>query len=97
MTDKNKKKRDERQRKARERLERFLVPQAKELLRQQVEKEGYPELKQTKDQSAKCKRQIESLMKCANNLFDEVKFTMKQANNLCEYISDMPAGEDKNE
>ena len=25
-----------------------------------------------------------------------IKFTKKQANNLCEYISDMPAGEDKN-
>ena len=35
-------------------------------------------------------------MKCANNLFDLAIFIEKQANNLCEYISDMPAGEDKN-
>ena len=34
-------------------------------------------------------------MKCANNLFDLAVFTEKQANNLCENISDMPEGEDK--
>jgi hypothetical protein len=94
MTDKNKMKRHERQRKARERLDRFLLPLAKELIRQEFEREQQPALKQTKEELAKCKRQIESLMKCANNLFDEVKFTKKQATNLCEFLSDMPAGEE---
>jgi purine-nucleoside phosphorylase len=35
-------------------------------------------------------------MKCANNLFDLAIFIEKQANNLCEYISDMQTVEDKN-
>ena len=35
-------------------------------------------------------------MKCANNLFDLAVFIEKQATNLCEFLSDMPAGEDKN-
>ena len=65
-------KRHERQKKARERLDRFLLPLAKELLRQEFQREQQPALKQTKEELAKCKRQIESLMKCANNLFDEV-------------------------
>jgi hypothetical protein len=35
-------------------------------------------------------------MKCTNNLFDELEFTKKQAIHLCAFLSDMPAGEDKN-
>ena len=35
-------------------------------------------------------------MKCANNIFDELEFTKKQAIHLCAFLSDMPAGEDKN-
>ncbi len=35
-------------------------------------------------------------MKCANNLFDELEFTKKQAILLCAFLSDMLAGEDKN-
>ncbi len=37
----------------------------------------------------------ESLIKCADNLFDELDFIKKQAINLCAFLSDMPAGEDK--
>ena len=36
-------------------------------------------------------------MNCANNLFDLVVFTEKHATTLCEYIADLPAGDDKNE
>ena len=36
-------------------------------------------------------------MNCANNLFDLVVFTEKYATTLCEYIADLPAGDDKNE
>ena len=35
-------------------------------------------------------------MNCANNLFDELEFTKNQAIHLCAFLSDMPAGEDKN-
>ena len=35
-------------------------------------------------------------MKCANNLFYLTVFIEKQATILCEFLSDMPAGEDKN-
>jgi uncharacterized protein (UPF0332 family) len=35
-------------------------------------------------------------MKCANNIFDELEFTKNQAIHLCAFLSDMPAGEDKN-
>ena len=35
-------------------------------------------------------------MKFANNIFDELEFTKKQAIHLCAFLSDMPAGEDKN-
>ena len=35
-------------------------------------------------------------MNCANDLFDELEFTKKQANHLRAFLSDMPAGEDKN-
>ena len=35
-------------------------------------------------------------MKCANDLFDELEFTKKQAIHFFEFLSDMPAGEDKN-
>ena len=34
-------------------------------------------------------------MKCANNLFDLVNKTRKQADLMCDFISEMPAGEDK--
>ena len=95
-TEKNKKKREERQKKQLVRFEKFLSLKAMHLLRQKVEKEEQPALKQTKEQLAKCKRQLESLMKCANNLFDELEFTNKQAIHLCSFHSDMPAGEDKN-
>ena len=95
-TEKNKKKREERQKKQLVRLKKFLSLKAMHLLRQKVEKEEQPALKQTKEQLAKCKRQLESLMKCANNLFDELEFTKKQAIHLCAFHSDMPAGEDKN-
>jgi len=36
-------------------------------------------------------------MKSANNLFDLVVSTEKHATTLCGFISDLPAGEDKNE
>jgi len=36
-------------------------------------------------------------MKSANNLFDLVVFTEEHATTLCEYIADLPAGDDKNE
>jgi hypothetical protein len=35
-------------------------------------------------------------MNCANDLFDELEFTKNQAIHLCAFLSDMPAGEDKN-
>jgi hypothetical protein len=35
-------------------------------------------------------------MNCANDLFDELEFTKNQAIHLCTFLSDMPAGEDKN-
>ena len=35
-------------------------------------------------------------MNCANNLFDELEFTKNQAIHLCAFVSDKPAGEDKN-
>ena len=35
-------------------------------------------------------------MKCANDIFDELDFTKKQAIHLCAFLSDMSAGEDKN-
>ena len=44
---------------------------------------------------AKCKKQIESLMNCAYNLFDLVVLTEKHATTLCGYISDLPAGDEK--
>ena len=36
-------------------------------------------------------------MKSANNLFDLVVSTEKHATTLCGFISDLPAGDDKNE
>jgi len=78
------------------RLKKFLSLKAVRLLRQQVEREENPALKEAKEESAACKRQLESLMKCANNIFDELEFTKKQAIHLCAFLSDMPAGEDEN-
>ena len=34
-------------------------------------------------------------MNCANHLFDLVNFTKEQANHLCSFVSEMPAGEDR--
>ncbi len=56
------------------------------LVRQKVEKEENPALKQSKDELAACKRQFESLMKCANNIFDDFDFTKKQAFHLCAFL-----------
>ncbi len=61
-----------------------------------MEWEENPALKQAKDKSAACKRHFENLMKRANNIFDELEFSKKQAIHLCVFLSDMPAGEDKN-
>ena len=36
-------------------------------------------------------------MNCANNLYDLVVSTKRHATTLCEYIADLPAGDDKNE
>jgi hypothetical protein len=36
-------------------------------------------------------------MNCANNLYDLVVSTERHATTLCEYIADLPAGDDKNE
>ena len=36
-------------------------------------------------------------MNCANNLSDLVVSTERHATTLCEYIADLPAGDDKNE
>ncbi len=40
--------------------------------------------------------ELESFMNCANNLFDELEFTKKQAVHLCTFLFDMPEGKDKN-
>ena len=55
-TEKNKKKREERQKKELVRLKKFLSLKAMRLLRQQVEREENPALKQAKEESATCKR-----------------------------------------
>ena len=55
-TEKNKKKREERQKKELVRLKKFLSLKAMRLLRQQVEREENPALKQAKEESATCNR-----------------------------------------
>ncbi len=77
-TENNKKRGKIGNKKMRARLEKWLKPLAIDLLRQKVEKEGQPALKQAKEWLATCKKQCERLMKCANNLFDLVGFTKKQ-------------------
>ena len=57
MTGKNKKKRGERQKKELVRLRKFLGLKAMRLMRQQVEQEEHPALKQAKKESATYKRQ----------------------------------------
>lgn len=94
-TEKNKEKREERQKKARERFEKMLKAQAMDLLRQQVAQEGYPALKQAREQLFKCKQQCESLLKCVKNLVDELEFAEHEASYLCSFLSAMPAGDDK--
>ena len=79
----------------RDRLAKLLDPQQTELLRQQVVDEGNPELKNAKDQLAKCQRQCESLMNCANNLFDLLNETKENEIRFCNFISEITAGEDK--
>ena len=95
MTEKNPEKRKKRQKKALDSLKKYLSKKAVNLLREKVVEEGHPELIQVKAQLAKCQKQCESLMKCANNLFDLVNETRKQADLMWDFISEMPAGEDK--
>ena len=78
------------QKKARARLAKLLGPQQMELLRQEVVQEGHPELKQVKAQLAKCQKNNQSLLKCADKLLDLLDITIKHADALNSWLRVFP-------
>ena len=97
MTEKCKKKREARKKKARARLAKLLRPEAMELLRQQALQEGHPALKKTKAQLAKCQKNNKSLLNCADKLLDLLDITIKQADALKSWLVDAPKEANKHQ
>ena len=97
MTAKNKKKREERQKKELVRLRKFLSLKAMRLLRQQVEREEHPALKKTKAQLAKCQKNNKSLLNCADKLLDLLDITIKQADELNNWLRVAPKEANKHQ
>ena len=89
-SERNKKKREERQKKEKVRLRKFLGLKAMRLLRQEVEKEEHPALKTAKAQLAKLQRNNKSLLNCADKLIDLLDITIKQADALNWWLRDAP-------
>ena len=74
----------------RARLAKLLIPQAMELIRQEVEQEERAAVKQAKAQLAKCQKNNQSLLKCADKLLDLLEITIKQADALNSWLVDAP-------